>query len=513
MAAFEEPSQRRGSSGSATPSEEQSLLLLSAPVPRGSKSTQSRCIIFKCFFLSICMEISNILITIPLNQILESIICRRLVSDHRSNGLDPRCKNENVQRELSFIRGWQLTFDLIPGLLTAIMYGLAAKKYGRQFILALAVLGATLAATFVLVVCSFPAVFSPRLVWLSSTFTLIGGGVPVFNAMIFALLSDAVHESKRSTTFFYVNATPIGSQVVGSLVASALIRMSVWVSAYCGALLAVLATLTAFFFSVDVSQGKPETAIGNEQEPQTLHGQLQQISNAVMWFTRQDFLSISLLSTLLVTTLGRSAPDILLQYVTKRYGWTWADVSFIFPFTGSEKRKQNANLAIKSSLLLSIHWLITLILLTAVLPAVTQFLLQARGMPPQTTDLLLARVSVVASSVGAFVIGASVNVPLMTVGLGLFTLSYAYPMLARSLLASVVDKRHTDVMYTTISIFEALGSIIAGPLLSASFRQGLVWGTEWLGLPFLLAGALFGSAVVLVSSVGLVSNFETNVEP
>ncbi|KAM3545067.1 hypothetical protein ARSEF1564_001988 [Beauveria bassiana] len=485
MAAYEERSDRHGS-GSATQDEQSRLI---SPFPRGSKSTQSHYIIFKCFFLSICMEISNILITIPLNQILESIICRQLVSDHAS-GIDPRCKNENVQRELSFIRGWQLTFDLIPGLLTAMMYGLAAKKYGRQFILALAVLGATLAATFVLVVCSFPAIFSPRLVWLSSTFTFIGGGVPVFNAMIFALLSDAVHESKRSTTFFYVNATPIGSQVVGSLMASALIRMSVWVSAYCGALLAMIATLTAFFFSVDVSKGKPDTAIiGDEEEPQTLGGQLQQISNAVMWFTRQNFLSISLLSTLLVTTLGRSAPDILLQYVTKRYGWTWAD----------------------SSLLLSIHWLITLILLTAVLPAVTQFLVQARGMPSQTTDLLLARFSIVASSIGAFVIGASSKVPLMTIGLGLFTLSYAYPMLARSLLASVVDKRHTDVMYTTISIFEALGSIIAGPLLSASFRLGLVWGTEWLGLPFLLAGALFGSAVIVLSSVRLVSNFETNV--
>ncbi|KAM3468360.1 hypothetical protein MY5147_008019 [Beauveria neobassiana] len=486
MAAYEDRSDRHGS-GSAT-QDEQSLLI--SPAPRDSKSTQSHYIIFKCFFLSICMEISNILITIPLNQILESIICRQLVSDHAS-GIDPRCKNENVQRELSFIRGWQLTFDLIPGLLTAMMYGLAAKKYGRQFILALAVLGATLAATFVLVVCSFPANFSPRLVWLSSTFTFIGGGVPVFNAMIFALLSDAVHKSKRSTTFFYVNATPIGSQVVGSLMASALIRMSVWVSAYCGALLAMIATLTAFFFSVDVSKGKPDTAItGDEEEPQTLGGQLQQISNAVMWFTRQNFLSISLLSTLLVTTLGRSAPDILLQYVTKRYGWTWAD----------------------SSLLLSIHWLITLILLTAVLPAVTQFLVQARGMPSQTTDLLLARFSIVASSIGAFVIGASSKVPLMTMGLGLFTLSYAYPMLARSLLASVVDKRHTDVMYTTISIFEALGSIIAGPLLSALFRQGLVWGTEWLGLPFLLAGAFFGSAVIVLSSVRLVSNFETNCQ-
>ena len=33
-----------------------------------------------------------------------------------------------------------------------------------------------------------------------------------------------------------------------------------------------------------------------------------------------------LLSTYLLSTLGRFAAEILLQYVTKRYGWSWARV-------------------------------------------------------------------------------------------------------------------------------------------------------------------------------------------
>ncbi|KAJ4163631.1 hypothetical protein LMH87_005348 [Akanthomyces muscarius] len=399
------------------------------------------------------MEISNVLVTIPLNQILESIICHRTFS------------------------------DLSNGLLTAMLYGLAAKRCGRQFILALSVLGGTLAAGFVIFICSFPAVFSPRLVWLSSAFSFVGGGVPVFTGMSFALLSDAVDESQRSTTFFYMNATTIGSQVVGGLLAFVLMRMSAWMCIYSGVSFAAIATLTAFSLPVKTDNYKSLSVEGTASHgaPPTLRGQLKQVLEAVIWFTRGNLVSISLLSTLLTTTLGRSAPDILLQYVTKRYGWSWSD----------------------ASLLLSIHWFLTFGLLAVILPSTTQFLIQVKGLPTQRTDLLLARFSVFFASTGAFSIGVSSNIPFMTAGLGLFTFSYAYPMLARSLLASVIDKDHTDVMYTTIGMFEAFGAVIAGPLLSASFRQGLKWGTDWLGLPFLVTGVLFGSAAILLCAIRL----------
>ncbi len=149
MAGGEEHAGRRGSGSAAQ--DEHLRLILPAPV-NCSTGVKSYSIIARCFFLTICMEMSNVLVTLPLNQVLEGIICRRMFSD-LSNGIDPRCKNQIVQRELSFIRGWQLTFDVIPGLLTAMLYGLAAKRCGRQFILALSVLGGTLAAGFVLFIC------------------------------------------------------------------------------------------------------------------------------------------------------------------------------------------------------------------------------------------------------------------------------------------------------------------------------------------------------------------------
>lgn len=131
-----------------------------------------------------------------------------------------------------------------------------------------------------------------------------------------------------------MNATTIGSQVVGGLLASLLMRMSVWMCMYFGASFAAIATLTGFLFPENIAKYKTSSleASTSQSEPPTARGQLKQVLDAAIWFTREDFVSISLLSTLLATTLGRSAPDIFLQYVTKRYGWSWSDVSeFHYP--------------------------------------------------------------------------------------------------------------------------------------------------------------------------------------
>lgn len=145
----------------------------------------------------------------------------------------------------------------------------------------------------------------------------------------------------------------------------------------------------------------------------------------------------------------------------------------------------------------------TLILLIIIFPMATQSLTQRFALPIRTTNLYLARICALISSIGAFIIGFSESISVLVLGLGLFTLSYGYPMLIRGLLASSINGRHAGVMYTTISLFESMGTIVAGPLLSASFRQGMKWGEAWLGLPFLLTGVLFGSATVGILSVGL----------
>ncbi|KAM3498227.1 hypothetical protein MY10362_008445 [Beauveria mimosiformis] len=471
----------------------------------GSRRTAYK-IIAQCFVINICMEIGTSLIMIPLNPILESIICRNVFADV-SVDADPRCKDALVQGELSFIRGWQSTFDVIPGLLTAMPYTLMANECGRPRVLSLSVLGGSVGLGFVVFICIlihkqgpstrydeltrptgfFHSVFSPRLIWLGSMFTLIGGGAPVFNTMCFALLGEATNERQRSTVFFYMNATSMGSQMVASLLAFTLMRISPWLCVFCGILLFVPANLCALFFpetSKDkADSGLPSTAATAQPEDDmgSARGQVRRLADALVWFVHERPFARVLLYTLLATTVGRSSQDILLQYVTRRYRWSWSD----------------------AILLLSIQSFVTLLLLTIIFPAATQFLTQLLATPIQITNLYLARISILTSFVGALVIGLSENANFMIFGLGLSTLTYGYQVLVRSLLASVVDGHHSNVMYTTITLFESMGSIMAGPLLSASFREGMKWGEAWLGLPFLLTGVLYGSATVGLLSVGL----------
>jgi len=188
--------------------------------PTPSSAQRRLGIIVTCILLIILLELGAYLSLIPLIQVLEGIICDQFHPD-RTAGQDGDaiCKDNAVQTELAFIRGWQSTLEFIPGILTAVPYGIFADRYGRELVLGLSLLGATLSSGFYIVVCgsyhavclyhealdnitdvgtgSFPAIFPPRLTWFSAIFTFIGGGQTVCNAMIFTIINDVVTESQR----------------------------------------------------------------------------------------------------------------------------------------------------------------------------------------------------------------------------------------------------------------------------------------------------------------------------
>lgn len=106
-----------------------------------------------CIILLLLIEFGAYLATIPLNQVLEHNICQQLHPSKILAPKDPICKQKSVQTELSMIRGWQSTFDFIPGLLVAVPYGVLADKVGRRFVLALASLGITLSSCSYALIC------------------------------------------------------------------------------------------------------------------------------------------------------------------------------------------------------------------------------------------------------------------------------------------------------------------------------------------------------------------------
>lgn len=109
-----------------------------------------------CVLLITLLELGAYLAAIPLNQVLEEIICRSFHPRPPPSTDDPRCKNQDVQAELSIVRGWQSTLDYIPSLVTAILYGFLADSRGRELVLSLSVLGVTLASAFYILVCMSP---------------------------------------------------------------------------------------------------------------------------------------------------------------------------------------------------------------------------------------------------------------------------------------------------------------------------------------------------------------------
>jgi MFS family permease len=75
-----------------------------------------------------------------------------------------------------------------------------------------------------------------------------------------------------------------------------------------------------------------------------------------------------------------------------------------------------------------------------------------------------------------------------------------YDVTARSLVALVIQPEALGTVYAAITVMSSIGMVIAGPMMAATFRWGMRLGDGnfWLGMPFLVAAALYALAVLAV---------------
>ncbi len=106
-----------------------------------------------CLALFLVIEFAATILAICISQIQEGVICQGFYPDVEDTKTDPRCKDDRVQSELSTIQGWGFTFAIIPGIITAVPYGVAADKYGRRIILSLSLLGTFLVEALGMIIC------------------------------------------------------------------------------------------------------------------------------------------------------------------------------------------------------------------------------------------------------------------------------------------------------------------------------------------------------------------------
>ncbi|GKZ18900.1 hypothetical protein AbraIFM66951_001858 [Aspergillus brasiliensis] len=133
------------------PSETTSLLAghNESPVQPKSVARRAQQVLFLACLIAVTVDFGNYISVAPQLQIYELNICQRLHPElfdgDPSRGLPSvapsACKAADVQGELALLRGWMSTFDQLPGIILALPYGLMADRVGRKPVLFLSLAG------------------------------------------------------------------------------------------------------------------------------------------------------------------------------------------------------------------------------------------------------------------------------------------------------------------------------------------------------------------------------------
>ena len=110
--------------------------------------------------LIVAVDLPSVMFNASMVRILESIYCQQYYSAHDPTqiGLDGSvpeelCKVEDVQSQLSSLRGWTGFWSHLPGLFLAVPFGMLADKYGRKWLFVMNILSMQGRTTWQYIVC------------------------------------------------------------------------------------------------------------------------------------------------------------------------------------------------------------------------------------------------------------------------------------------------------------------------------------------------------------------------
>lgn len=270
------------------------------------------------------------------------------------------------------------------------------------------------------------------------------------------------------------------SQLVGPLLASQLVPENPWVAYSAGTVIVALC-LPMFMVlpeTIDLRAPKLSDAPEDHDDQSSQlnrcdHAESEPSSNLRFSFLRQYiFLKnpslLLLLSSFYLSTIGRYQMELLVQYISARYGQPLAS----------------------AGLVLSLNAIISLILLMGIIPVTSSYLQNTLQVSSSVKDLWLSQVSIIFLTIGCFVMGTSSILPTMLVGDVIYVLGTGFTILVRSLVTVYVDTLHTARVFAIVSVIQTLGLFTGGPLLALLFDWGFTMGKEWTGLPFVGSGVL-----------------------
>lgn len=309
-------------------------------------------------------------------------------------------------------------------------------------------------------------------------FWLIGGGGIVLTAMSFTYAGLISSEKHRSTVFLYILAMQYVDSFVTSPVAYVALKFGPLLAIGVGMVAVVLSFVTAFF--LPAVQSKPKTRAADEETADeevtkpggawyetAINNATKTLGSTLACFT-SNFYGGLLLVGMVFSTLGASEQDLRVQYGAKQFHWTWGEAGLID----------------------TVRSAVTLPMITVVIPSLGYFLMKRFDLNPVAKDLWVARGSAFIMVTGSIAQGLVPTAALFYVSVGYYELSRGYSASIVAVIAGLLSAEHGSMVFVCVTMMQALGMLISGPLLGEVFALGFRMGERWYGLPFLVCASL-----------------------
>ena len=427
-------------------------------------------------------------------KLFEQAICNRYYDSHDqatlsnifSNGNvdESHCKIPPVQDELAALVGLKFTFDALPGLITALLYGAIADRFGRRLVLALCCTGTLCSLLWILFVCYADELNIPvKLVWASSLFLLLGGSQRVAKGMNFTIIADTTNKTYRTRFMYLLAGIPHLTTLIAPPVSGILMRVRIWVP-FAVAIGSLALSLVLLFF---MPESLNSASTNKQQDHDPLLGPGDTFNNDRD--EEEENTSHSLPSA---EQLPRGIHDRLPAPAPSKKEW-WRDIATLLQMPGLpfcyilfflkpvamiskayvyQYASYNFDWGLSQTTWLRFAQAGGSSLATVMVLPLLSSVLNRRGLRAQQLDINVIRISLLIAAIGFLMLQFSFQGWMLLVALFICGLSEGEEPALQGLATSLIDPAYHARLFTSVAVVEIVAKLGGGPMMGKLFSIG-----------------------------------------
>ncbi|PSN70196.1 MFS general substrate transporter [Corynespora cassiicola Philippines] len=462
--------------------------------------------------LLILVHLSASLYTLPLNRVIELRLCREHYTTHKLPNVNPDgsipeklCKIDPVQKQLAWLQGIMETTLVVCDFVVTIPFSFIAEKYGVRTVLWFNMVPRVFLSVWALLVGNY-ASFLPTKAIIAGPFLAVLGGECVFQSTIFTLTSALAQEYvQRASYFSYISSTSYVVSFIGPTLAATTMSHNLWSPFWINITLLLLAVPIIRLLPEAKRKTHPPALVSRENadteetgpliegEPSNSRGysnafestglvdSISQTLRRLIGLIKGRYNFQVLLVSFFLTALASSDTKLLVQYISKRYDWTFAQAGFM----------------------LSAKALVNFTLLAIIVPRLIRSSMASK--PVHGSEIRLnylgAMASIIISIVGVLCVALSFKFWMLLSALILYALGSALPVFTMSLVKSpLIALGDSDIQdFSIVMLTKTLGSLVGAPLMTVLWVHAIKIGGAGLGLPYFVSACIYTAAAFVVA--------------